>query len=71
MRHEIRLLCGAEADANQASEIQWNNAFCICHKHVGLQNIRALFFYCTAEMGGGERGKKIRLLIPEKYQRWI
>ncbi len=37
------------------------------------------FYPCTAEMGGGERGKeawavrweeKIRLLNPEKYQRW-
>lgn len=46
---------------------------------LALLKSNALFFYCTAEMGGGERGKeawavqweeKIRLLNPEKYQRW-
>jgi hypothetical protein len=47
---------------------------------LALLKSNALFFYCTAEMGGGERGKealasalakKIRLPIPEKYQRGI
>jgi len=44
---------------------------------LALLKSNALFFYCTAEMGGGERGKeararrgekKRRLPIPEKYQ---
>jgi len=48
-------------------------------QHIGKTTINALFFYCTAEMGGGvcgkealasAVGKKRRLPMPEKYQCW-
>jgi len=57
--------------------VKWLHTLC---STLPLLKSNALFFYCTAEMGGGERGKealasalakKIRLPIPEKYQRGI
>lgn len=49
-------------------------------QHIGKTTNQCFIFYCTAKMGGGERGKeawamrweeKIWLLNPEKYQHWI
>lgn len=39
------------------SAMQWNYAVCTCRKHLGNNKLMP-FYSCTAEMGGGERGKK-------------
>lgn len=56
MRNAIRLLCGAEAGANQA---KCNAKTLFAPATSTLANYYlCLFIPCTAEMGGGERGQK-------------
>lgn len=47
------------------SAMQWNNAVCNCHRHLGYKKLMP-FYSCTAEMGGGERGKKRGQGVGEK-----
>ncbi|OJU75635.1 MAG: hypothetical protein BGO09_06485 [Bacteroidetes bacterium 47-18] len=35
-------------------------------QHIGNTTPNALFFYCTAEMGGGERGRERGLCVGRK-----